>query len=163
MELIKNNFKLSKFGESNIAMTIKSYYYTIYISTPFFYFLNFLIAYRFTLNIGINLNFVVIFSLTSLISTILTILIPMRAIKKYKCIVHQIYFKNEIMYVHTFKSNIELRCSKRTGVETFKMKDGEHIGESFQIENTHTDIFVIASLFDNKEELTNKLINYQIK
>jgi hypothetical protein len=105
MQTDEPKFIITDEGRKTIVQSIRSFRNTTIYLTPFFIFLNLLMAYGVTYeSFSFSLNFWLIFIFASLVCSIITIYFPLNAIRKYNNIVTSFEIKNDKIVMLTFKS-----------------------------------------------------------
>ena len=160
MQTNNNKFIITDDGRRIVLESIKSFKNTIIVLTPFYTFLNLLIAYRFTLEF-FSLNFWLIFIFASFACSILTIYNPLRVIRKYNNIIVSIEKQDDNLLMTTFKSE-EIKLTKSSmfsSSETAFILPKKQRSLTTCISFNGKSYFILKSFFNEYAEIQKLLAN----
>ncbi|PRY50800.1 hypothetical protein B0I27_1084 [Arcticibacter pallidicorallinus] len=154
-------FTITDEGKKVIQKSISSFKRSIFLVTPLFILVNYLIAYRVVYDsVSIaNTAFWLVFIPLSIISSFFTIFFPLKAINRYQSIVAVINQTNDYIEIISYSGDkiVLSRELYKINLDHFRLKN--QLSESIMICNQNKSYSIVESLF--KEYSVIKAIMFE--
>lgn len=137
-----NKYEIAPESRSIVKKSVSSFYKTIFLITPAFIVVNYIVSYRICNGSSIQdeKEFWLLFIILSLISSFFTIGLPLMAIRRYKSIVTGIFIKENKFEIALYNEEVFSLTEKQLNIKT----------DEFRLQNKSVATLIIYVQFNKR-------------